>query len=111
MPYISQDGREKLDPAIDALIEKLGLWHEDYKEGVMNYTITRLLSEMPSYPGTWRYKYINRAIGVLECVKQEFYRRLAGPYEDNAILKNGDIPCYGGNDEPNGSPDTHGSEE
>lgn len=111
MPYITKEDREKVDPAIDILIEKLNLWHEDFIEGVMNYTITRLLNEMPRFPGKWRYKYINRAIGVLECVKLEFYRRLAGPYEDKAILKNGDIPCYGGNNESDGSPDTHSSEK
>ena len=31
---------------------------------------------------------------MLECVKQEFYRRLASPYEDECISKNGDIDVY-----------------
>jgi len=30
-------------------------------------------------------------IGVLECVKQEFYRRKVAPYEDIKIIENGDI--------------------
>ena len=30
-------------------------------------------------------------MGVLDCVKQEFYRRKLAPYEDVAIQKNGDI--------------------
>jgi hypothetical protein len=37
------------------------------------------------------YKSINDVIGVLECVKQEFYRRIAVPYEDKKIEQNGDI--------------------
>ena len=95
MPYIKQEYRDKIDPEIDALIEKLNLWHEDFVEGIMNYTITRILCEgVPRPRGVWRYKWINRIIGVLECVKLEFYRRLAGPYEDGAISKSGDLTCY-----------------
>jgi len=30
-------------------------------------------------------------MGVLECVKQEFYRRRAVPYEEEKIEENGDI--------------------
>ena len=38
-----------------------------------------------------RYFYLNRAMGVLECIKQEFYRRVAAPYEDIKIVENGDV--------------------
>jgi len=37
---------------------------------------------------------LGRALGVLQCVMLEFYRRLAAPYEDTAIERNGDIPFY-----------------
>jgi hypothetical protein len=37
------------------------------------------------------YKHINEIIGVLECAKQEFYRRVAAPYEDTKIQENGDV--------------------
>lgn len=30
-------------------------------------------------------------MGVLECVKQEYYRRVAIPYEDQAKERNGDV--------------------
>jgi hypothetical protein len=30
-------------------------------------------------------------VGILEAVKQDFYRSVEGPYEDTAIAKNGDI--------------------
>jgi hypothetical protein len=32
--------------------------------------------------------------GVLENIKQEFYRRVAVPYEEEKIVKNGDIREY-----------------
>ena len=34
----------------------------------------------------------NAMFGVLECVKLEFYRRLATPYEDVKCDENGDVP-------------------
>ena len=42
----------------------------------------------------WRYKWINRVIGVLECAKLEFYRRVATEKEDNAVASNGEIEVY-----------------
>lgn len=37
------------------------------------------------------YKDYNEVIGVLECVKQELYRRLIAPYEDKKKDENGDV--------------------
>tara|TARA_Y100000034_G_scaffold124273_1_gene172212 strand:- start:556 stop:855 length:300 start_codon:yes stop_codon:yes gene_type:complete len=95
MPYIDQNvTRILLDDDIDRLINKIRdeIDVED-REGVLNYTLTRVLCEsLPPHAG-WRYKYMNRAMGVLECMKQEIYRRLIGPYEDKAIDKNGDLEC------------------
>jgi hypothetical protein len=54
-------------------------------DGDMNYVITRMIKEV--YP--LRYFHINRAVGLLECIKQEFYRRVAAPYEDTKIKENG----------------------
>ena len=38
-----------------------------------------------------RYSTFNDILGALDGAKLEFYRRIIGPYEDRAILKNGDI--------------------
>jgi len=56
-------------------------------DGELNYIITRMLKE--SYP--LRYFNLNRAVGVLECAKLEFYRRVVAPYEDTKIEENGDV--------------------
>jgi hypothetical protein len=49
--------------------------------------VTKILREI--YP--LRYFHINKAVGVLECVKLEFYRRVAAPYEDEKIKESGDV--------------------
>jgi hypothetical protein len=38
-----------------------------------------------------KYFNYNRAVGVLECIKLEFYRRMVGPYEDTKIRESGDV--------------------
>lgn len=95
MPYIDDDVRQKFITDIETLAARIRIHSdEDTMEGNLNFAITTLLCSTFSPAGEWRYKYINRAVGVLCCVLQEFYRRLAGPYEDKAILKNGDILDY-----------------
>ena len=90
VPYINQDRREALEPAIEALAAQIRELGGDY-EGDLNYTLTRLCIEV--MPAT-RYVHIARITGVLENVKQEFYRRLAGPYEDEKIEQSGDVRGY-----------------
>ena len=91
MPYIAPEDRPDLDPAIDELAAAVRAKAEERDgsfEGFLNYAITRLvLGVLPSR----RYASIARATGVLENVKQEFYRRYAAPYEDEQIDKSGDV--------------------
>lgn len=95
MPYIKQEMRNKLDLAILELRSKLLYLREDEIEGALNYTITSLLDVVKDVgEKRWRYTYINRVIGVLECLKLEFYRRLGVDLENNAALRNGDIKIY-----------------
>jgi hypothetical protein len=80
MPYIKQSDRKELaeDPKRD--IEN---------EGELNYVITEMIfhyfKEKPNYQS------INAIVGALESAKLEFYRRVAGPYEDKKIKENGDV--------------------
>lgn len=91
MPYIKQEKRDVLDSTIDAmhqLIVELHLDDEsDNMEGNMNYILTRLLKKC--YGDS--YAEINDAMGMLECVKHEFYRCVAAPYEDQKKYDNGDV--------------------
>ena len=94
MPYIKQELRDAVDDDIDVLVAKLREFDDEDIEGIMNYVMTTLLCKRFKPQESWRYKWINRAVGVLECVKLEFYSRLARIYEDGAIRKNGDISVY-----------------
>ncbi len=91
MPYIAKERRSDLDPHISEVISvlhKLG-----WNEGDMNYTISRLVGA--AFEQEPRYHTIARVTGVLKNVADEFYRRIAGPYEDQAVEKNGDVGEFG----------------
>lgn len=85
MPYIDQITRENLQgtslrdrPIIRVL-----------DPGELNYLLTRFTSEwLGPNPNYARY---NAALGVLEAVKQELYRRQVAPYEDTKREANGDV--------------------
>ncbi len=98
MPYIKLRKRKRIDSSIDELISQIlgddeGFdWKPEY-EGIINYTVSRICNEV-LIGDEPRYSKINTVLGVLEAVKLEFYRRLASPYEDKAIEKDGDLECY-----------------
>lgn len=90
MPYIIQTDRDILDPLINELTDKIDF--VDGGPGPLNYVITKLVHNYLGLDlGNARYKDYNEAIGVLECVKLELYRRKIAQYEDGAIRKNGDV--------------------
>lgn len=95
MPYISQEKRKILDPGINTIHQLLvGLEKDDplnSTEGNLNYTITRLLHMVYGQHDSTRYNNINDAIGVLECIKQEYYRCVAAPYENQKMYDNGAV--------------------
>lgn len=92
MPYIKAKNKELYDKEIDQLVQKLYTkWRGVGDiEGDLNYIITSLFVGFLRHVKV-RYTWINAFVGVLECCKQEFYRRIAGPYEDKKIAQNGDV--------------------
>lgn len=86
MPYIHKDERAWIDALIEPLLEHAA-YNAPLTDGQLNYVITRILMSngRPGYAG------LNASVGVLECVKQEFYRRVAAPYEDKKLQENGDV--------------------
>jgi len=84
MPYIKPDRRQQLDPYVFALSNSIGEY------GELNYAITQLCRLM-HIEEPLSYTKIALLTGVLENVKQEFYRRLAVPYEEEKAKINGDV--------------------
>ena len=102
MPYIPKDDRKKIDEyaphAIEALSEAVRtLFPEHIRKGPCNYIISRVVLEAMKPPGGWSYHSISNAVSVFNDAATEIERRLMGPRENKAILKNGDLPSYTGN--------------
>ena len=95
MPYIDENSRTQVDQAINRLVDIIGENRTPEEllavAGVLNYTISRLITEVS---GDISYGKCAILTGVLENVKQEYYRRAAAPYEDQKIEANGDIRGY-----------------
>ena len=90
MPYIKKEKRAKIDRSVHDLLNCL---HDSQtgepNVGETNYAISSLIWWLFEYKKS--YSTANNLIGVLECVKQEFYRRRVAPYEDEKIKENGDL--------------------
>jgi len=81
MPYIKQERRDGLDAGAPP-----------QSPGELNYCIARLCMEYIGSPESpVSYWQLNEIMGVLECSKQEFYRRVVAPYEDRKELENGNV--------------------
>lgn len=106
MPYVNDDIRNEIDCYIleandygvtnlDSLLQTIKeTWPEEKMAGIANYIISSVVAKLMLRGKHKNYNRINSAVGVLECAKMELYRRVAGPYEDLAIAKNGDIEAY-----------------
>lgn len=81
MPYIADNQRrEELDDCLETPMNA----------GELNYKITKILDNYLYHHGL-SYTTMNEIIGVMECAKLEFYRRVAAPYEEKKIRENGDV--------------------
>jgi len=100
MPYIAREHRPKLDSLIESLADAVARVAKDQSDatayaGLLNYTLTRVtMLVVAKCCGPIRYATIATVSGVLKNVNDEFYRRVAVPYEDKQIAKNGDVPEY-----------------
>jgi len=87
LPYIKAENRKKYEKILEELVKILKTLSPEKIDGELNYIVTKILKEI--YP--LRYFHINKAVGVLECIKLEYYRRVAAPYEDQKIKDAGDV--------------------
>ncbi len=101
MPYIPREDRARLDPLIDELAAGLNdraarkAGDDLAAAGLLNYACTRLALEVVKLRfGTIRYGVIALVSGIFHNVADELYRRIAHPYEDKQIARNGDVDLY-----------------
>jgi hypothetical protein len=87
MPYITGERRSLYDEALAKLSRSV---EAETPDGDLNYVITRLLADWLAKRGL-SYAALADVVKVLETAKLEFYRRVAGPYEDAKIAENGDV--------------------
>jgi len=85
MPYIKLANRNRFENLLHQLVQTM-----PSDAGELNYLISRIVDTYIQVKGK-NYANLNEVIGVLECVKQEYYRRIAAPYEDEKIKQNGDV--------------------
>lgn len=99
MPYIAGD-RKELDAIIDQLAEAIvrrakAQGGDGAFAGLLNYACTRLALKVVRLQfGAMRYWLIAILTGTFKNIADEFYRRLAAPYEDRQRAKNGDVDLY-----------------
>jgi hypothetical protein len=100
MPYIAPLHRKELDPLIDELAQRLvqqarDLGYDGAFAGLLNYACTRLaLQVVRRQFGRLRYWLIALLTGTFKNIAEEFYRRLAAPYEDRQMAQSGDVDLY-----------------
>ena len=87
MPYIKPEDRVKWKSTIDDVVKKIDGLPTEQVDGELNYLFSSIVKSV------YKPKYFNfnRAIGMLECVRQEFYRKFVAPYEDKKEEENGKI--------------------
>lgn len=86
MPYIDSELRPRFAPGISALQETI------QTEGELNYVITRIV--LAYLIKKLKYVTLNDVEGTLNHITKEIYRRVAVPYENLAIDRNGDLPEF-----------------
>jgi hypothetical protein len=97
MPYIKAPLRREIDPLIDQLAAQISAQAQQSQDpgafaGLLNYACTRLaLLIIRRQFGQLRYWLIALLTGVFKNIGDEFYRRLAAPYENQQMARSGDV--------------------
>ena len=86
MPYIEQNAR--LDAHQGLKLE--GTDFVPLNAGEFNFIISSFIENYIARNGK-KYAVVNEMMGALECAKQELYRVVIGPYEDEKISQNGAV--------------------
>lgn len=85
MPYIKLAAKNRFENLLHQVVQTM-----PSDAGELNYLISRIVDTYIQVKSK-NYANLNEVIGVLECVKQEYYRRIISVYEDEKIKTNGDV--------------------
>lgn len=88
MPYIPSRNRAEILKLIDEFTTDVSLIESGIGVGTLNFVITNLILKCVH---SECHKSYNEMVGLLECVKLEFYRRAVAKYEDEKVKENGDV--------------------
>lgn len=88
MSYVDQKTKDK----INLQPEEQGDYYPE-SAGELNYVLTHICDNYIGGCEKLNYEKLNAIIGVLECAKQEFYRRVVAPYANYKIRVNGEVYC------------------
>lgn len=80
MPYITKDERERADT---------NPVYGQGNPGILAYRLNKAIIEW--LPKDFRFADLDAALGALVATQEEFYRRVVGPYEDQAMRRNGEV--------------------
>ena len=89
MPYIDPELRPRWDAVVDKFESVIDEFHS-IKAGELNYLLTKIVCSWFRM-GNRSYDRIQSVVGLLECMKQEFYRRVATSYEESKKELHGDV--------------------
>ena len=87
MPYIKPELRKPFEDCIDNMVSKM---YHTMTAGELNFIISSLIDSYIIIKGL-KYQNLNDVVGVLECAKAEFYRKIVVPYEIEKEKDNGPI--------------------
>jgi hypothetical protein len=85
VPYIEPEDRQRFE-----FVEHELSTVDIQGPGELNYLFTLVIKRYIEQKGV-KYLFINDVMGALTGALQEFYRRVAAPYEDQKIIDNGDV--------------------
>lgn len=90
MPYIAKADRPKFDSLIEDVVDALtDHGYKNFEQGELNYVVSSIVWKL--FEQNKKYGTGSKLKGVLDDVKDEFYRRKMVPYEDEKIKEHGDL--------------------
>lgn len=87
IPYIKKERR-----AVLQRVKVSDVGRSIASAGELNWLITRVSCDyLLAIPEPFGYEELNEIMGVFESAKQEFYRKVVVPFEEEKLEKNGDV--------------------